>query len=125
MVTLTKSSGTAATTTGTSFVVTSGKKFRITHISLSLRNASAATSPTAIFNFRVNTGGAAIASSTPIILAARCATPAVALEFDRNSIPLGEGMEILGDGTLQFGVSCLASFANQPTIDVLIIGYEY
>jgi hypothetical protein len=126
-ITLTKSSGTGATSTGTSFVITSGKKFRITHISVATRGHATATIQTTTFSLRVNTAGAVTTTSTPVILAARSATPATASAWDRYVIPLGDGgLEIPGDGTLQFGVTAAATFTtNAPTWDVTLIGYEY
>lgn len=126
-ITLTKSSGTGATTTGTSFVVTSGKRFKITQIILATRGNATATIQTTTFNLRINTGGAVTTASTPIILAARCATPATASAWDRNIITLpGDGMELVGDGTMQFGITANATYVtNAPTWDVVIIGYEY
>lgn len=125
-ITLTKSAGTAATSTGTSFVVTSGKRFRITHISIATRGHATATIQTTTFNIRINTGGAVTTGSTPIIFSARSATPATASAWDRYIVDLGEGYEILGDGTLQFGVTAAATYTtNAPTWDITIIGYEY
>jgi hypothetical protein len=48
------------------------------------------------------------------------------LAWDRYIIPVIEGMEIVGDGTLQFGITAAATYAtNAPTWDVTILGYEY
>lgn len=126
-ITLTQSSGTSATTTGTSFKPTSGNRLKITGIVFATRGHATATRQTTTFNLRVNTGGAVTTSSTPIILAARCATPGTANAWDRLVIPLpGDGLEIPGDGTLQWGVTAAATYTtNAPTWDVLIIGYEY
>lgn len=125
-ITLTKSSGTGATSTGTSFVITNGKRFRITHLSVATRGNTTATVQTTTFNLRLNTAGAVITSSTPIVFAARSATAAVASAWDRYIIPIPDGFEILGDGTLQFGITAAATFTtNAPTWDVNIIGFEY
>ena len=126
-ITLTKSSGTSATTTGTSHVVTNGKRFKINQIIYATRGNNTATAQTTTFNFRINTAGAVTTTSTPVILAARSATPATANAWDRNTITLpGDGIEIVGDGTLQFGITAAATYAtNAPTWDVVIIGYEY
>jgi len=126
-ITLTKSSGTGATSTAVSFVVTSGKRFKITHISIATRGNATATIQSTTFNLRVNTAGAVTTSSTPIILSARSATPATASAWDRYTIPLpADGMEIPGDGTLQWGITAAATYTtNAPTWDVVIIGYEY
>ena len=126
-ITLTRSIGTAATSTGTSFVIPRGKVFRITALSVATRGNNTATAQTTTFNLRVNTAGAVITSTTPIILAARSATPATANAWDRVIVPLPDGgIEINGDGTLQFGITAAATYTtNAPTWDVTMIGYEY
>lgn len=127
LLTLTKSSGTAATATATSFVITSGKRFKITHISFATRGNTSAGAQTTTFSIRVNTAGAIATTTTPIILSARSATPATASAWDRYVVTLpGDGVEILGDGTLQFGVTTNSTYTtNAPTLDATIIGYEY
>jgi len=125
-ITLVKSAGTAATSSAASFVVTSGKRFRITGISVGTRGNAIATIQTTTFNFRLNTAGAVTTSSTPILFSNRSATPATASAYDRFIIPIPDGYEILGDGTLQIGMTAVATFAvNAPTWDVFIIGFEY
>jgi hypothetical protein len=125
-ITLQKSAGTAATSTAASFVITSGKRFRITHITFATRGHNTATAQTTTFNLRVNTAGAVTTSSTPIIFRARAATPATANAWDRATFEIPDGLEILGDGTLQFGVTAAATYTTYaPTWDVTIIGFEY
>jgi hypothetical protein len=125
-ITLTKSSNTAATSTGVSQIPASGKRFRITSITFASRGHATATAQVTTFNLRINTAGAVVTTSTPIVIQARTATPATALAWDRFQVPIPDGFEILGDGTLQFGVTANAVFVtNAPTWDVLITGYEY
>lgn len=125
-ITLTKASGTGATSSASSFVVTSGKRYRITNISFATRGHSTATIQTTNFSVRLNTAGAVTTSSTPIILQSRSATPATASAWDRVYHDTNEGLEILGDGTLQFGITANATYVtNAPTWDVYIGGYEY
>ena len=125
-ITLTKSSGTSSTSSAASFVITSGKRFRITAIAFATRGNSTATVQTTTFSFRINTGGAVTTSSTPILLQMRSATPATASAWDRVLMPIPEGFEILGDGTIQFGITANATYTtNAPTWDVMIMGYEY
>jgi hypothetical protein len=126
-ITLTKSSGTAATSTGASYVVTSGKTFKLISITFATRGNATATAQSTTFNLRVNTAGAVTTSSTPVILSMRCATPATASAWDRVQVNLPDaGIEIPGNGTLQFGITAAATFVtNAPTWDVTIIGYEY
>lgn len=125
-ITLTKSSGTSATTAAASFVITSGKRFRIQAISVATRGNVTATLQTTTFNLRINTAGAVTTSSTPIVLSCRSATPATISAWDRVLFLIPDGFEILGDGTLQFGITAAATYVvNAPTWDVNIIGYEY
>jgi hypothetical protein len=125
-ITLTRSAGTAATTTGTSFVVTNGKTLRITAISVATRGNATATAQTTTFSLRMNTVGAVTTASTPILLQARSATPATANAWDRVIIPIAGGFEIAGNGTIQIGITAVATYTtNAPTWDVTIIGYEY
>lgn len=127
IITLRKSSGTDATSTGTTFVVTSGKTFVITGIIFGVKGHNTATNSQTTFNVRINTNGNVVAATTPILLSARVCTTAVANTYDKIDIPLpSEGYEIYGTGTLQIGVSAASAFTtNAPTWDVLITGYEY
>lgn len=125
-ITMTKSVGTSATTSASSFAITAGKAYRITSITFASRGHNTATAQVTTFSFRINTSGAVTTSSTPIILKARTATPATANSWDRFTITLSDPIIIDGDGTLQFGVTANAVFVtNAPTWDVLITGYEY
>ena len=125
-ITLVKSSGTAATTSAASFVVPANKKFRITSISVATRGNATATAQSTTFNLRMNTAGAVTTTSTPVLLSVRSATPATASAWDRFIVPLGEGFEIAGNGTIQIGMTAAATFVtNAPTWDVIITGYEY
>lgn len=126
-ITLSKSPSPGGTvTTGTSFVITSGKRFRITSITFGSRGHATATIHTTTFSLRVNTGGA-VTTSSAVLLAARLSAPATANAYDRWSPNLGDmGIEILGDGTLTFGVTAQAAYTtNAPTWDVTITGFEY
>jgi hypothetical protein len=126
-ITLTKSSGTSAVSTAVSFVVTSAKRFKITQIVLASRGNATATAQVTTFNIRLNTAGAVTTTSTPLIIQLRTATPATALAWDRVQLIMPpDGIEIVGDGTLQWGITANAVFVtNAPTWDVLVIGYEY
>jgi hypothetical protein len=126
-ITLTKSSGTSAVTTAASFVITSAKRFKITQIILASRGNTTATAQVTTFNLRLNTAGAVTTASTPLILQVRTATPATALAWDRAQLIMPpDGIEIPGDGTLQWGITANAVYVtNAPTWDVVVIGYEY
>ena len=125
-ITLTKSSGTGATSAAASFLVTSGKKFRITAIALGCRGNVTATSQVTTFNLRINTAGAVTTSSAPVVFSARIATVATASVMEREVFPIPDGFEIAGDGTLQIGITAASTYlTNLPTWDVQIIGFEY
>lgn len=125
-ITLTKAADTGATSSAASFVITSGKRFRITSITLATRGNATATVQSTTFNLRINTGGAVTTSSTPIVLSARSATPATASVMDRFQLPIPDGLEYTGDGTIQFGITAAATYVtNAPTWDVVITGFEY
>lgn len=126
-ITLTKSAAPGtATTSAASFVVTSGKRFRLTSIIFATRGNNTATAQVTTFNVRVNSAGA-VTTTSNIWFSARSATPATANSWDRIILSLGDlGPEVLGDGTLQIGVTAAATFTtNAPTWDVQILGYEY
>jgi hypothetical protein len=126
-ITLTRSGGAgAATSSAATFVPTASKRFRITSLTFGSRGNATATAQVTTFTVRVNSAGA-VTTSSNAFLQTRTATPATALAWDRVTLPLEEaGMEIVGDGTLQFGVTANAVFVtNAPTWDVVITGYEY
>ena len=126
MITLTRSpSAGGATGTGTSFTPTNGKIFHIQSLVFASRGHSTGTAQATTFTLRVNTGGAAVVGSAAWV-SCRTATPAVALDWDRCQLNLGDGIEVTGNGTIQFGLSANAVFTtNAPTWDAVIIGYEY
>lgn len=127
MVTLTRSpSPGAATGTGTSWTPTSGKRFRINSIMVATRGHSTATAHTMIFTLRVNTGGAAVTTSNAI-WTGYTGAGATSLAWDRTDPFLyPEGIEIVGDGTLQWGLSVFPTYTtNAPTYYAAISGFEY
>lgn len=127
-ITLSKSPSPGGTViTGTSFVVTAGKRFRITAIVFASRGHTTGTAQVTTFSIRVNTAGA-VTTTSPVWFSARSATPATSFSWDRTAVFTftDAGPELLGDGTLQIGVTASAVFAtNAPTWDVNIVGYEY
>jgi hypothetical protein len=124
--TLTRSAGTAATTSAASFVVTAGKRFRITSITATQVGNATATAAASVFSLRLNTAGAVTTASTPIVLSARAATPATSGAQQVIPVEIPEGLEITGDGTLQIGATVNAVYVTNPaTVDLLIVGYEY
>jgi hypothetical protein len=119
--------GSAPAGAAASLTPTSGKRFRITSIMFASRGHATATAQVTTFTVRVNAAGGVATNSTGILLQARTATPATALAWDRFIMTFeDDGPELVGDGTLQFGVTANAVFTtNAPTWDVLITGYEF
>lgn len=125
-ITLTKSAGTGATSSAASFVITSGKTFRINAIMVASRANAVATTQATTFNLRLNTGGAVTTTSTPILMSLHSGTPATASAYDRYFLEIPDGYEIVGNGTIQFGITANATYlTNAPTWDVTIVGFEY
>lgn len=126
MITLSQSSANGAPSTGTSFALAAGERFRMTSITFAARGHNTATAQITTFSIRVNSGGAAVVGSNAV-MRARVATPATANAWDRINIALPDaGYDIIGSATLQWGVSANAVFTtNAPTWDVLITGYKY
>ena len=118
--------GTAAVAAAASITPTSGKRFRITSITFGSRGNATATAQVTNFNLRINSASATTTSSA-VAISAATATPATSSAWDRFYVALGEdGPEIVGGGTLTFGVTAAATYTtNAPTWSVTITGYEY
>lgn len=123
--TLTASSGTSATTSGTSFTPTSGKTLRLTNALVGIRNM-AATAASTMMSLRLNTAGACTASSTPILFSMRAGVVSTVFSFDKAVFGFNEGYEIVGNGTLQFCISTSTNWTTTaPQLDIILNGYEY
>lgn len=127
IITWDQSKGTGAITAATaSYTITSGKTLRITGLSVATRGHATATIQTTTFKLRLNTAGACVVTSTPILFAAESATPATASAWDRYVIPIPDGYEIAGNGTIALCITAASTFVtNAPTWNVNLIGYEY
>jgi hypothetical protein len=124
-ITLNKSYGLSTVSTGTSFVIPAGKKFRITEISVATRGHVTATAQSTLFSFMTNTAGI-ISNATNTLMQIQSATAATSLAWDRVMFSLPDGFELQGDGTAQWGFVAAATFTtNAPTWSINIIGYEY
>jgi len=123
LITLTKSQGLTATSTATSFINGIGKILRLESLTVATRGNATATIQSTTFNLRYNSTVAVVTiTSTPVLLSVRSATPAVASEWDRVTLPIG--IELSGTG--QFGMSHISTFVtNAPTFDVILSGFEY
>jgi hypothetical protein len=121
------SRGTTAVATNTSFAITNGKKFRITGIRFSHTGHLTATTASVVWRIRMNTAGAAIVTSNPVIFNIGTRSPATSLAQAVFDVQLGEGYEIDNTaGGIQIGFTTTPTFTtNAPTYDVAVIGYEY
>lgn len=122
LISLTPITDGVAGTAATSFVVTSGKRFRIQAMTLTIRNAGAAVQGSVV-NLRVNTAGAATAASALLLTAGAGTLSATANIVGMGLADVPDGLEILGNGTIQFGVSQVGTATAGNTIT--LVGYEY
>jgi hypothetical protein len=112
----------AATASVTTIAVTSGKRLRIVGIAAGVISTAAAVISARV-SLRMNPSGAAAASS-PILVTVPLSQQAAALAQagDEMSIMFPEAIEI--SGTMQVGLSQIASVAT-GTIWASLIAYEY
>ncbi len=107
LLTITESVNGAATGTFTTRVVTSGKTMRINSISLSLEQTGGTPIiMRAYIGIRFNTAGAATASS-PLIYRTGLAVAATLKQIANFYAVFPDGMEFVGDGTKQIGISAI------------------
>lgn len=126
LLTLSQQKGTAAVVAGTGYVIPAGKRLRVQSLAFTQVGNATAAAAASVFRMRLNPAGAVAVASVPILLPARLASPAAATSFQQLSIPLAEGMEIAGDGVASFGFTVQATYTTTaPTVDVLLVGYEY
>jgi hypothetical protein len=129
LITLTRSIGLAATGTGSSLSITSGKRFRIQALSASARNSTGTTAGNVTLNFRAAVGGATTASS-PLQMHWVVALPASAVSTLFNPIMIADGFEIDSNaGTNTFGMTIThaawVTGSVVATFDITMVGYEY
>lgn len=126
LITLTQSKGTGATSSASTYTITNAKTLRITNLTVASRGHLTATTQITTFNLRLNTGGACIVTSTPILAGMATATPATSQAWDRAQFTIPDGYEIAGNGTIALCISANAVFTtNAPTWFVNLFGYEY
>ena len=121
MITLTPISDGTAGSTGTTFTVTSGKRFRIQTLLVTVINAGAAVQGV-VTNLRIAASGS-VTTASPLVATTGAgtssATANVVASNGEGAIP--DGLEL--SGTMQFGISQIgtATAGNRVTL----IGYEY
>ena len=124
-ITYTISSGLGATTTGTTYTVTTGKTLRIQQIIVCARNSTGTTASPCTFRIRAATSGT-ITTSSPLQLIMVAGTPASAQEtFGIADVP--DGWELPSGSTMGFTIqqSNWVTGSVVATFDITIIGYEY
>lgn len=128
MVTVTQSKDGAATTTNAGYVITSGKRLRIQNANFSLENSFGAVALRNYLRLRFATAGS-IAITSPIIYTIAVPTPAVAKGMAYVNVDFPDGIEFLGDGTKQIGVSWLSpdwlTGSQVATLSCSIQAFEY
>lgn len=130
LLTMTVSASGAATTTFTSRTITSGKRFRITHVSFDCEILGSGTAPQrAYLRLRVNTAGATTTSS-PLQGVWGCVdSTAVVKSGASANYDIPDGIEFAGDGTATFGLTLetpdwVTSTATGRA-KITVIGFEY
>jgi hypothetical protein len=120
LVTLTPITDGTAGSTGTSFAVTAGKRFRVQALLLSIKNAAAAIQG-GIVNLRMSASGA-VTTSSPLVTTVGASTLAATANLcNGNEAMIPDGLEF--SGTMQFGVSQVGIAA--AGYNVTLVGYEY
>lgn len=120
LVTLTPITDGTAGSTGTSFSVTAGKRFRIQSLFISTKNAGAAIQGV-VCNLRMTATGAVVATSPLIGTVGAGTLSATANNVAAESADIPDGLEL--SGTMQFGISQVGTATAGNT--VTLIGYEY
>lgn len=122
LATFTKNVAGTATTGQTAYTITSGKTFRIQSLSVQIVNTTTVAN-SCIYNVRA---AASVAASSPIVASCGCsAVGAVAGQKGFASLPIPDGMELTGNGTLQIGVSHLENVTTASISSFTLNGYEY
>ena len=121
ILTLTPYANMVASSTATSFAVTSGKRLRLQSMVLTWRNNTAAAGGVTV-RFRTNASGTAIVSSPVQFALFAGTTSATAGQGASNILTFPDGLEL--SGTMQFALTQLA-VGTVVGLDVSVIGYEY
>lgn len=122
LITLSLSVDGAAPSTGTSFAVSANKRLRLTNMTAQMVNGTTIPAQPCLFTLRWSATGA-VTNTSPVlgiyhpdlIVSRPAASPYV--------LTLPEGMEL--DGTMQFGLTFLATTTAPTAISAMIYGMEY
>ena len=130
MITMSVSRDGAAVATATSNVITSGKRFRITSITVFAEaGGSVPVSARVSVRLRFAATGGAINTSPLQVLLKMPLLGATAKTVVSQFEDFPDGIEFLGDGTKAWGLSVLcpewAATTELPTVSVSLFGFEY
>lgn len=122
LATFTKNVGGTATATQTAYTITNGKTFVIQAISFQVKNTTT-TANNLTLNVRV---GGSVSATSPLVLSGFCsAASATATNIGAGFVEVTDGIQIVGDGTLQIGISHLENAATASITSFILVGYEY
>lgn len=115
MVTVTASVNGAATTTYSSYTITSGKYLYIPNVNWSVYNSTGSVIQQNFLRIRVNTAGAAVVAS-PLQFTNALITLAAASSLVWANVDIPNGLIFLGNGTTSIGVSWLSPQYSAGTV---------
>lgn len=122
LATFTKNVAGTTTTGQTAYTISSGKTFRIQALSVAILNTTTVAN-SCTYNVRA---AASVAASSPIVASCGCSSVgAVSGQHGFATLPIPDGMELAGNGTLQIGVSHLENVTTASISSFTLIGYEY
>ena len=125
--TMSTSTDNGTVTTGTSFNVTAGKRFRIQAMNVGLHTITGNTTAAAVIvRIRANNAGTALVSS-PIQLVVPIPGVAGVNAASNVQVAIPDGWEFVGGAGIGVTTTC-ASFVTTtaaPKVDISIIGFEY
>lgn len=128
LITMSYSSDNGTLTTGSSYTVTAGKRFRIQSIIASTHTITGNTTiANVIVRIRVNNAGAALISSPVQFIQPIYGTASVNQSAIHSAISIQDGWEFVGGAGIAVTIACSGFVATTaaPKVDITIIGYEY
>lgn len=128
LMTMSYSTDNGALTTGTSYTVTTAKRFRIQAILASIHTiVGNTTAVNCILRMRVNNAGAGIVTSPVQLIAPIPGIAAANGSSGPNNIAVPDGWEFVAGAGVAFTITCSGFVATvaSPKVDLTIIGYEY
>lgn len=122
---LSRSADGGTVTNANTFVVTAGKRFRITNWMVMATGHATATTAQVTFRMRYNAAGA-VTTTSNVLWEIRLIIPNTSLWTEQVNMPLPDGWEIAGGATVNWGLSYSATYVtNAPMLQTMIMGFEY